>query len=239
MRRLFVGVLVILFALSVGGLGLCAEKKLPLADTPEWVQLSRLWRQMSEHWTGKVFSQEKFEALGDEIEAALPSLDRLEQREYFSHAMRVSLEELLQYRYLFIRDQRYRPTGSLVLMDLESHAFSARSRVEDLLTALQWPPEVPGVSSGKIKEKARKDLAGEMEFLKRATALQKLIAQHRAQAEKRQAEDAPVDWNQFTLEAQQRTQALIGDYLAGRLKPDKETLQLQRLALSLTEEGGK
>jgi len=234
--RPFPGIL-LLVSLSLATPCLCREnRKIPLSYTREWIQLSRLWRQLSEHWAGKTFSRQKFEALGDDIQLGLPTLISLEAQGYYNREMRSSLEELFQRRYLFIRDQRYRPVGELTLVDLDHYAFISRSRMEDLLAALLWPPEVTGTSSNKIKEKARRDLALELEFLRRATALKELIAHHRSQAEKRQAEGFPVDWNQFILEAHRHIQALTDDYLAGRLKPGRETLRLHRLLLSLTEE---
>jgi len=234
--RFLAGLLLLLILLGAAAAGFSAEKKLPLRDTPAWIQLSRLWRQMSEHWAGKTVSHQQFDDLGDRIQEALPTLVSLQARDYFDEETRKSLEEIFQRRYLFIRDQRYRLTGTLNLVDLDYYAFTSRSRMEELLAALLWPPEAAEREPKKMKEKRRKDLAVELEFLRRATALRDLISVHRVEAEKRQSQGLSVDWNQFNLAAMQRTRALIDDYTFGRIKPGKETLRLQKYLLSLTEE---
>ena len=208
----------------------------PLRDTPQWIELSRRWRQISEHWSGRTVDRLRFEALNADLEVALSSLLALEAQGHFDQETRESLTDLFQRRYGFVRDRRYRLTAQLRLVDLDSHEFMARSRIEETLATLLWPPEIPGISPDKIKANARRELAVQVEFLRRVAELRGTIVYHRAQAEKRQAANQAVDWEQFRLTAMQRTRALIEDYAAGRIKPGKETAELTKYLLSLTED---
>jgi hypothetical protein len=104
------------------------------------------------------------------------------------------------------------------------------------LAWILWPEEIPNLEAGEVREKARKDLLRELEFLSRAAALRAQIEARRAEAKKKEADGEKVNWDQFTLESLRRTRELSDAYLAKKLKPSKETLQLQRHVLSLTED---
>ncbi len=227
-------ILLILF-LGITAPGIADEKKIPLRDAPEWIQLSRIWRQMSEHWIGKVVSREQFESLEPELEKAVSLLINLQARKYFDAGTRESIEKLCFQRYAFIREQRYRLHPFIVMTDLDSHAFMARSRIEDSLAKLLWPPaEVEDIL--EAKKKWRKDLAVQLEFLRRCVEVQELISYHRAKAQEKEEKGSEVDWNQFQLEAYRQTRGLIDDYISGRIEPSEEILRLRDHLLSLTEE---
>lgn len=210
--------------------------KPPLRDAPEWIELSRLWRQMSEHWSGRVCSHQKFSALTDKLRDGVASLPTLEAKDYLDTKTRTSLEEYFLRRSLFIESQLYVPSTNLRLTNLDSHAYNAQTHIEDSLVLLLWPPALSEGEIKKLQDKARRDLAYEMEFLRRAGELTQTIAARRQQAEKTAAEGKAVNWEQFNLRALTGIRSLIDEYSAGRLKPSKATLKLRELILSLTEE---
>jgi hypothetical protein len=221
--RVVIITLCMILLLGSGMPGFCGEKKLPLRDTPEWIQLSRLWREMSEHWAARTYSREKFEVLKADIQLALPSLGSLQARDYLEEKTKQSLEELFQRRYLFIREQRYALTPAIFLADLESYAFRSRTNMEE-------------IGLREFKERTHRELARELEFLRRATALIELIDYHRREAEQQEAKGYEVDWNQFQMEKYRQIRALVDDYNLGRIKPSEETQRLLGHLLSLTEE---
>jgi hypothetical protein len=236
LMKLLVCAIITAILLSIVAPVAAGDKKAALNDTPDWLQLSQLWRRMSAHWAGKTADRIAFKDLGHEIDASLYSLTRLENAGYFTRAMKLTLEELFKTRYKFIDDSRYHPTAEISVTNLDNHSFTARTNIEMRLAWLLWPEEIPNLQVGEVREKARKDLLRELEFLSRAAALRAQIEAHRAEAKKKEADGEKVNWDQFTLESLWRTRELIDGYLAKKLKPGKETLQLQRHVLSLTED---
>jgi|GEM_PF-6881558 len=210
--------------------------KPPLRDTGEWIELSRIWRQMSEHWSGRICSHQKFIALMEKNREAVLSLPTLEAKAYLDTKTRTALEEYFLRRGRFIEGQLYVPSTNLNLANLDSYAFSAQTRMENLLASLLWPPPLPEKEQKKFLEQTRKDLIRQIAFMQRAGELARQIAQRRQEAEKEAAQGVAVDWGQFEWQALARTRGLINDYNAGKIKPSKETLRLRDLIVSLTEE---
>jgi hypothetical protein len=212
------------------------QSKPPLRDTPEWIELSRLWRQLSEHWSSKVYSHQKFSALTEKLRDGVASLPSLEAKDYLDTKTRSALEEYFMRRALFIECQLYVPSTNLRLTNLDSYAYNAQTHIEDSLALLLWPPALSEGEVKKLQDKTRRDLAYEMEFLRRAGEMTQTIAARRQQAEKTAADGKAVNWEQFNLQALTSIRSLIDEYSAGRLKPSKETLKLRELIFSLTEE---
>ena len=236
MKLLVCAIIIGILLSIVAPVAAAGDKKLPLNETPDWLLLSQLWRRMSAHWAGKTADRIDFKDLGHEIDSSLYSLTRLENAGYFTPAMKLTLEELFKARYKFIDDSRYHPTAMISVMDLDNQTFTARTNIEMRLAWILWPEEIPNLEAGEVREKARKDLLRELEFLSRAAALRAQIEARRAEAKKKEADGEKVNWDQFTLESLRRTRELSDAYLAKKLKPSKETLQLQRHVLSLTED---
>jgi hypothetical protein len=206
-----------------------------LEDTRQWIGLSRIWREMTDHWSGKVYSAEKFSELGDTLRAELPDLQTLAAEHYFPPEIRIKLEEIFIRRYLFIQGQFYIPATDLNLADLDRYAFSAQTNIENLLKLLGTPAAQPEKDKAKILNKARDNLAVEVEFFTRALSLKQEIDRRRQEGEKRSAEGGEVNWEQFNMQAVARSRALIDDYCGGKIKPGRTSYQVRDLLLSLTE----
>jgi hypothetical protein len=209
-------------------------------DTAGWQQLARTWRQMSAHWKLKDVSRTRYAALSEDIETAKGILLDMETKKQLKPELRKALEELFQRRYVFIGEQCYQPRSTFFVTDLENHAHIARSRIEDDLSVLLWPPEAaPNITPKQIEElktRTRQDIAVNLEYLARAAVIQQLIATKRMEAQKRADNDEKVDWDRFQLTSYRYIRGLIEPYTANKLRPSKETMELQKLVLSLTEE---
>jgi hypothetical protein len=207
----------------------------PLEDTREWIGLSRIWRQLTDHWNHKLYSREKFAELGEALSAARPELETLEKRHYFTPEIRAQLEAGFIRRYLFLQGQLYSTATEVNLSDLDQYAYSSQTQIENLLGLLRQPPALPEKESAKILKQAREALAYEVEFFVRAGALKQEIDQRRQEAAKRTGEDKAVDWEQFNAQVLTRTRGLIDDYSRKNLKPGKMARQIRDYFLSLTE----
>jgi hypothetical protein len=202
--------------------------------TQAWIDLSRHWRELSRHWAEKVYSSDALKVLNQDIIIALGALPSAEEE--FTASVRTAVADLTNQRVAFVRQQRYQSTGVVALANLEYYVTMARTALENDLSMLLWPPQLSTASADTLRANARQDILLQLDLLQRASEATRLIAQHRAAAEKKEADKKPVDWNRFALQSYRQTQTIIDDYNARRPRPSKDTKLLHKLVLSLIEE---
>jgi hypothetical protein len=203
-------------------------------DTPAWIDLSREWRDLTKHWTGDIYSNQKLKTLKEEITvslAALPAADR-----DFTATLRSAVTDITRRRLAFITNERYESNGSINATDLEISEMTARTALENDLAVLVSPPLISEVPVETLKANARKDILLQVDLLQRSQEVKALISQRRAEAEKKEADKKQVDWNKFELASYRCIKEVIDSYNARKPRANKEIKRLHELVLSLIEE---
>jgi hypothetical protein len=159
----WLGVLLVALACSAAASAAAEQRRNRLLDTEEGPRLVRLWHDMLDHSSDRIYSPTLFRELADDLEAAEADLAALSKRRVLDEPDAKCLARLFRLRYAYISEWHYTDQSTIRLSGEEATRKTALWIVELQLAVLRRPPT--SKAEEELARAAVRNIAYELAFI--------------------------------------------------------------------------
>lgn len=229
---LCLGVLVVALACSATPSAAARQTPGALLDTEEGPRLVRLWHDMLDHSSDRIYSPTLFRELADDLEAAEVDLAALCKRRVLDESCGKELARLFRLRYGYINDWHYTTQSTLRLSGGEAARKTALWIVELQLVVLRRPPT--SKAEEELAQAAVRNIGYELTFVHHLDEFEAESDRRRMELRERADAGEDVDLEAFENEYLVRRGLLLLAYSQHKLRRVRSVDEILPYLVALT-----